>query len=328
MLRSRGSGRQDRYRKRTRWSSMWSALSNRDCNELCNNRAGQLDQQPDAHQLQCTEQSVRLWQQAQNDEAKAKIVHLGQGVQTRQRVREAEQTGRPRQKEERTRRDGGNGEDVKREVHPSLVAFETWLSWSDAVLTNATAANAANSANSNATSTTGGVSVAAASKRRTATPPVPSSCAAIMWSTSAGRRRITTKPSATVVSTKPAAVNRKLVIALCSSECLHAQGFLRCQLFDHRLRHIETMNDQAIAFRGSARKRAWQQTHDGAERISLRARREARLIDHDARPQRQPGIKRPQCHVYPGSDRLTQKVQHESGKSDRTQAPLLRRQQA
>ena len=87
-----------------------------------------------------------------------------------------------------------------------------------------------------------GVLVAVASKRSMATPPVPSSCAAIMWSTSAGRRRITTKPSATIVSTKPAAPNRKLVIALRSSECLHAQGFLRSQLLDHRLRHIETMN--------------------------------------------------------------------------------------
>ena len=44
--------------------------------------------------------------------AKAKIVYLGQGVQPRQRVREAEQADRARQKEERARRDGGNGEDV------------------------------------------------------------------------------------------------------------------------------------------------------------------------------------------------------------------------
>jgi len=100
-------------------------LSNRACNELGNDRAGQLDQQPDAHQLQSAEQSVHLWQQAENDKTEAKIVHLGQGVQTRQRVREAEQTDRSRQKEQRTRRDGGNGEDVNREVHPTLVAFET-----------------------------------------------------------------------------------------------------------------------------------------------------------------------------------------------------------
>jgi hypothetical protein len=63
-----------------------------------------------------------------------------------------------------------------------------------------------------------------------------------MWSTSAGRRSITTKPSATIVSTKPVAPNRKLAIALRSSECLHAQGFLRSQLLDHGLRYIETMN--------------------------------------------------------------------------------------
>jgi hypothetical protein len=50
---------------------MWSVLSNGACNELCNNRAGQLDQQPDAHQLQRAEWSIRLWQQAQNDKAKA-----------------------------------------------------------------------------------------------------------------------------------------------------------------------------------------------------------------------------------------------------------------
>ena len=50
-----------------------------------------------------------------------------------------------------------------------------------------------------------------------------------------------------------------------------------------------------------------QQTHDGAERISLRPRREARLIDHEARSQRQPRIKRPQCDVGPGSNRLTKK---------------------
>ena len=102
---------------------MWSVLSNRACNELCNDRTGQLDQQPDAHQLQRAEQSAGLWQQAQNDKAKAKIIHLGQCMQARQRVREAEQTDCPRQKEQSTRRDGGNGEDVKREVLPPLVAF-------------------------------------------------------------------------------------------------------------------------------------------------------------------------------------------------------------
>ena len=126
-----------------------------------------------------------------------------------------------------------------------------------------------------------------------------------------------------MASTKPAAPNRKLAIALRSSECLHAQGFLRSQLFDHRLRHIETMNGQAVAFRGSARKRAWQQAHDRAERVSLRARRKVRLIDHEARPERQPRIKRPLRDVYPGGDRLTQKVQQKSGELDRTQAPLL-----
>ena len=52
------------------------------------------------------------------------------------------------------------------------------------------------------------------------------------------------------------------------------------------------------------------------------------MIDHEARPQRQPRIKRPPCDVYPGSDRLTQKVQHEFGELDGTQAPLLRRHQA
>ena len=53
-----------------------------------------------------------------------------------------------------------------------------------------------------------------------------------------------------------------------------------------------------------------------------------RLIDHEARPQRQPRIKRPPCDVYPGSDRLTQKVQREFGELDGTQVPLLRRHQA
>jgi hypothetical protein len=61
---------------------MWSVLSNRACHELCNNRAGQLDQQPDTNQLQGAERPVRLWQQAQNDKAKAKIIHFGERVQT------------------------------------------------------------------------------------------------------------------------------------------------------------------------------------------------------------------------------------------------------
>jgi hypothetical protein len=53
-----------------------------------------------------------------------------------------------------------------------------------------------------------------------------------------------------------------------------------------------------------------------------------RLIDHEARAQRQPRIKRPQCDICPGTNRLTQKVQYESGKLDGTQLPLLRRHQA
>jgi len=99
-------------------------------------------------------------------------------------------------------------------------------------------------------------------------------------------------------------------------------------LADNWLRHIEAMNGQAIAFRGPARKRAWQQTHDGAERILRWARRKLRLIDNETGPQPQPWTKRPQCDVDPGNDRLTQKMQKKPGELDRTQVPLLRGHQA
>ncbi len=94
-----------------------------------------------------------------------------------------------------------------------------------------------------------------------------------------------------------------------ASEVLHVQGFLPAQLLGHRLCHIKAMNSQSVALSRSARQRAREQAHDGAERIPLGAWREKRLIRHKPRPYRQPRIKRPPCDVGSGRDRLTQEVQ-------------------
>ncbi len=85
------------------------------------------------------------------------------------------------------------------------------------------------------------------------------------------------------------------------------------------------MNGQAIAFRGPARKRALAASSLIAQNAFLLVPgRKVRLIDHEARPQRQPRIKRAQRDVCSGGNRLTQKVQHESCKLDGMQVPLLR----
>ena len=52
-------------------------------------RAGELREQPHDDQLEAGQYPFRLRQQADNDEAEPKIISLGQGVQTRQRVGKA-----------------------------------------------------------------------------------------------------------------------------------------------------------------------------------------------------------------------------------------------
>ena len=135
---------------------------------------------------------------------------------------------------------------------------------------------------------------------------------------------MTSKPSATIVSTKPAAAEQE------ASHCAALLRVSACTGLPPR----PTARPPAASHRDNewlarclprpARKRARQQAHDGAEHASPCARRKLRLIDHEARLQRQPRIKRPQCDVYSGSDRLTQKVQYESGELDGTQVPWLR----
>src|SRR5215471_10134518 len=72
------------------------------------------------------------------------------------------------------------------------------------------------------------------------------------------------------------------------------------------------MHDETSAFVGTARERARQQAHHGAERVSRCARWKLRPINHEAGPQRHPRIERAPCHVYPCADGLTQKAQHEA----------------
>ena len=49
------------------------------------------DQQPDDDQLERGEHAVRVRQEAEHDQAEAEVVGLGQRVQARERVREAQQ---------------------------------------------------------------------------------------------------------------------------------------------------------------------------------------------------------------------------------------------
>src|SRR5262249_10066053 len=180
-------------------------------------RAGQLYEQPDADELQRAEQPTRKGQQTQHDEAKTQVVHFGQRVQTRERVRETQQPDRARHEEESAGEDRQNGESIERGVHrwsASPVRMVARVCEPDAPPTKATDANAESNASINATSTADGVAVATASRSNTAPPPVPMSCAAIMRSASAGPSRMRSSPSATIASTKPAAPNRMLATAM------------------------------------------------------------------------------------------------------------------
>ena len=123
--------------------------------------------------------------------------------------------------------------------------------------------------------------VAAASRSSTATPPVPSSCAAIMRSASPGPRRMRNKPSATITSTKPAAPKENQPCGSLTPKARARTGPPRLPAARHRLLDVEAVdNDAAIAIRAD-RKRARQQAGDRAERVARQARRETRRTDDE-----------------------------------------------
>ena len=207
---------------RGRSSFLQPTQSNSSCDQLRDDGARQLNEQPDADHLEGLDWSARQRQQAQNDQPEAEIIRFGDRVQARQRIRETEQADRSREKEEGAGYDGKNSEYVEQDVLGRLVSSATSLSPPDvALLTKATAANAASSASISATSTMDGVSVVIDNRRRPAMLSVPSSCAAMRRSVSPGRTKMPTSPRAAIPNTNPAVPIRKLVIVLHASERAH-----------------------------------------------------------------------------------------------------------
>src|SRR5215471_3078168 len=94
-------------------------------------------------------------------------------------VRKAEQSRRACHEEEAAGRNSKDGEEIERVRHLPSSVCRGALSAPSAPRTKATDAKAASSARIKATSVIGVASVAAASRRRIATPQVPMSCAAI-----------------------------------------------------------------------------------------------------------------------------------------------------
>ena len=73
--------------------------------ELGDRRAGQQHEQPDADQLEPAAQASCQRQQAEHHETEAEVVRLGERVQSRQRIGEAQQPDGAGEEEERARRD-------------------------------------------------------------------------------------------------------------------------------------------------------------------------------------------------------------------------------
>src|SRR4029453_5597028 len=101
----------------------------------------------------------------------------------------------------------------------------------------------------------------AATSDSAAMPPVPSSCAAMVPSTSPGPPRMRTRPMATVSTTKPAAPARNSVMI----ERLGEQGLLRGEIGDHGLRDIEAVDQEIAVFVGSGRQGPGQQARQGGK---------------------------------------------------------------
>src|SRR5262249_48307331 len=149
----------------------------------------------------------------EHHETEAEIVRLGERMQSRQRIGEAQQADSARKEEERASRDGDDRDDIEHDSHPpSPEAAPSVPRPESPFLTNAMEANVARSANVKATSTAALTSATAPSRSNTAMPPVPISWAAIMRSTSAGPRRTRTKPSASIAKMKPREAVRNSVI--------------------------------------------------------------------------------------------------------------------
>ena len=96
-------------------------------NELRNNRARHLDQQPDDDKLERAEPALDLRQKAEDDETETQIVNLRQGVKARQRVGKAEQPDRARHEKKPAGRYQHNGNNVEREPHRSSVGLGEML---------------------------------------------------------------------------------------------------------------------------------------------------------------------------------------------------------
>src|SRR5262249_7309283 len=115
--RARAAGERRRSRTRKPWSCAWSARSRQASDKLRNDRARELDEQPDADKLQAVEQSADTRHQAKHDQAEAKAVHFGQRMEARKRVGEAQQSDRASQEEEGADGNRYDRENVESESH-------------------------------------------------------------------------------------------------------------------------------------------------------------------------------------------------------------------
>jgi hypothetical protein len=86
-------------------------------NELGNRGPRKQHEQPDADELESSAETACPRQQPQDYETQPEIVRFGERVQTRQSIREAEQTHGTREKEECARRDSGDRDDIECEAH-------------------------------------------------------------------------------------------------------------------------------------------------------------------------------------------------------------------
>src|SRR5262249_24436847 len=201
-------------------------------------------EQPDAAELESVAQASRLRQQPEHHETQAEIVRLGERVQSRQRIGEAEQADGSREEKERARRDGHDCHDVERDSHARSVDLAP-SGWRGGLpfLAKAMEAKVARSASVKAPSTVAGTPVTAPRSSNAAMPPVPISCAAIMRSASPGPRRMRTSPSASIARMKPRAAVRKSVM----TERARQRPFLRGELRHNRLVDVEAVVDELSA---------------------------------------------------------------------------------
>src|SRR5262245_41006348 len=103
-------------------------------------------------------------------------------MQPGERIRKAQQPEGAGEEEERTGGDGGDRQDVEREVHPSPVVSGASIERDVPFLTKAIEANVASSASVNATSARAAWRVAAPVSSSAAMPPVPVRCGDLMRS--------------------------------------------------------------------------------------------------------------------------------------------------